>query len=556
MTELFDDRRYLTDFDSRRTGHLFADVLVIGSGVAGARAAIEATHHVDNVLLIAKASFRESSTHYAQGGVAAVRGEDDSTQRHIDDTTRVGGGLNRGAAVELVVNEANERIDELIAWGMRFDESGGAYALTREGGHSVSRVLHSQGDATGREMVRVLNAQVRANERIRVFENCFLIDLLTEGNSCVGAVTFHRKHGHQLIRARRTILAAGGAGRVFRETSNPAVVTGDGFASAYRAGAALADIEMVQFHPTTLYVAGSTRPLISEAVRGEGAYLVDRGGERFMTAFHPDGELAPRDVVSRAIYRRIRETRANCVYLDVRHLGKAKFVARFPGIAKVCAGFQIDVGKELIPVRPAAHYMVGGVVTDLDGKTDVDGLLCCGEVACTGLHGANRLASNSLLEGLVFGAIAGRTAGQTAGGDPARSGESIASENPSSDRTPLDLGDIANSLKSLMWRNVGIERCGKRLSETADIIDFWGHYVLDKTFDDVAGWEMQNMLSISRLISTAALERSVSLGVHYRTDGPGTDIDEAPSHIVLKRGADGLRAYRADVDFNLLADVP
>lgn len=550
MSELYDGRRYLTDFDSHRAGHLFADVLVIGSGVAGARAAIEAARHVGNVLLVCKRTMPESNTRDAQGGVAAVWGADDSVERHIEDTLRVGCGLNRPAAVELVINQGSQRVEELIAWGMRFDRQGDGYALTREGGHSACRVLHSAGDATGREMVRVLTDRVLGCDRIRVFEECFVIDLLTDGDRCVGAVTFNAKHGHQLIWSRRTILASGGAGRVFRETSNPPVATGDGYATAYRAGARLADLEMVQFHPTTLYVAGANRALISEAVRGEGAYLVDRSGERFMSAFHPDGELAPRDVVSLAIYRHLRKTRTNCVYLDVRHLGKSKFTERFPGIARLCASFQIDVGRELIPVRPAAHYMVGGVVTDLDATTSLDGLLCCGEVACSGLHGANRLASNSLLEGLVFGAIAGETAGRTAAKTKPGSGGWIASENPSLDRTELDLADIANSLRSLMWRNVGIERNGGRLSETLDIIGFWGHYVLDKTFDDVQGWELQNMLSLSRLIATAARERDQSLGVHHRTDAGTDEPPRAPQHIILHRGPGGCRVSRVGLELD------
>ncbi len=551
VSTLHDHRRYLTNFDSWRTGHIFTDVLVIGGGSAGASAALEAATLTDNVLVVCKSGLSESTTRYAQGGIAAVRATDDSIETHIEDTLRVGCGLCRRDAVEILVRGASERIDELVEWGMRFDLTGGTLALTREGGHSVSRVLHAEGDATGREMSRVLCERLRANENIRIFDDCFLIDLITHEGRCVGAITFNPEHGHQLIWARQTILASGGAGRIYRETSNPPVATGDGYAAAYRAGARLADIEMVQFHPTTLYVAGAARALISEAVRGEGAVLVDRDGTRFMESYHPDGELAPRDVVSRAIFQQMRETRTNCVHLDARGIGAERFAKRFPGITKLCRDFQIDAGRELIPVRPAAHYMVGGVLTDTDGTTSLDGLLCCGEVACTGVHGANRLASNSLLEGLVFGTIAGRTAGTRAGNGPeVPSRGRISSANPPSQRTELDLQDIRNSLRSLMWRNAGIERDGERLTESREIIEFWGHYVLDKTFDDTQGWETQNMLGLSRLIVIAARERERSIGVHYRTDGDAADQSKPLRHLSVHRGEDGLRLGRLDLDYN------
>jgi L-aspartate oxidase len=353
-----------------------------------------------------------------------------------------------------------------------------------------------------------------------------------------------------LIWAKRTVLATGGCGRVYRETSNPPLATGDGYAVAYRAGAILGDMEMVQFHPTTLYVAGSSRALISEAVRGEGAYLIDRNGERFMPRYHPDTELAPRDVVSRAIVQQIRETNASSVYLDVRHIGKQRFARRFPRIARLCAEFQIDVSEELIPVRPAAHYMIGGVVTDVSGRSNVDGLLCCGEAACTGLHGANRLASNSLLEGLVFGARAGETAGRTADDRPhALQRGHLSSLNTPSQRTALDLPDIRNSLRSVMWRNVGIERTGDRLAEASEIIEFWGKYVLDKTFDEPSGWEAQNLLSVGRLVVLSARHRQRSLGVHCRIDEPGTDPHEPPYHLVIQRTAEGPSVRRVGLDF-------
>ena len=546
---LYDQRRYLTDFDSRRAGNILTDVLVIGGGIAGARAAVEAARHAGDVLLLCKDAMEESTTRYAQGGIAGVFDPADSHQCHLQDTLRVGAGLGRPDIVELVVREGPKRIEELMAWGTRFDTSDGRAALGREGGHTVPRVLHYAGDATGLELARSLCAKARASDNVRVFENCFVIDLLTDKTGCVGAVTYHEKYGHQLIWAKRTVLASGGCGRVYRETSNPPLATGDGYAAAYRAGAALGDMEMIQFHPTTLYVAGSSRALVSEAVRGEGAYLIDRDGERFMSRYHPDGELAPRDVVSRAIVKQIRETAASSVFLDVRHIGTERFTRRFPRIAQLCAEFQIDVGRDLIPVRPAAHYMIGGVVTDSQGRTNVDGLLCCGEAACTGLHGANRLASNSLLEGLVFGAIAGEVAGREANDRPhALQRGHLSSLNTPSHRTVLDLPDIHSSLRSLMWRNAGIERAGDRLAEASEIIEFWGKYVLDKTFDTVSGWEVQNMLSVGRMIVMSARHRERSLGVHCRIDDQGAEPQEPPYHHVIQRTPEGPSVRRVGLD--------
>ena len=532
MPTLFDTRRYLTNFDSRRISHILTDVLVVGSGVAGARAAIQAAGHGD-VILMCKDRFAESATRYAQGGIAAARDDFGDVRAHFEDTMRVGCELNNPAAVQMLVSEGPARIRELIDWGMELDRMDGELAYTREGGHSVNRIVHAHGDQTGRELVQTLQRRVGETAGIRLFEECFLIDLLTVDGVCCGAVTFHPRHGHQLFWAKQIILASGGCGQVWRETTNPPGATGDGFAAAFRAGVVLRDMEFMQFHPTTLYVAGAGRALISEAVRGEGAHLVDKAGERFMFKHHPDGELAPRDVVSRVIHEHLSETRSNSVFLDVRPI--RGFASRFPHIAKLCADFKIDVHKDLIPVRPSAHYMIGGVEAQLDGSTAVPGLLACGEVACAGVHGANRMASNSLLEGLVFGKIAGDTAGARANGAGASPpGATLTNENPVSSRTPLDLEDIRNSLASVMWRNVGILRWGERLAETCDILDFWAHYTLDKTFDDSAGWEMQNKLTVGRLVAMSAMERCESVGVHYRRDDPGGQVP-SPYHVTLRR---------------------
>lgn len=534
MPTQYDSRRYLTDFDAARSGHVLTDVLVIGSGVAGARAAIEASRF-GTVVLLCKAAFADSATRYAQGGIAVAGRSPDDIQLHFDDTMRVGCGLCDPVAVRTLVEQGPARIAELIEWGLELDRVNGAVDLAREGGHSVNRVVHARGDQTGLELSRTLQRRVEATPAIREFEHCFFLDFLTIDGACVGATTYHEQYGHQLIWAKRTILASGGCGQVWRETTNPVVATGDGVAAAFRAGARLTDMEFMQFHPTTLYVAGAARALISEAVRGEGAWLVDRGGRRFMLDHHPDGELAPRDIVSRAIHTHLQKTRSNCVYLDVRKV--SNFGVRFPGIAKLCADFQLDVTRDLIPVRPSAHYMIGGVEVGPDGASTLPGLFACGEAACGGVHGANRMASNSLLEGLVFGRIAGEAAGRGAlEASPAAGMERLAHRNPASARTSLDLPDIRNSLRSLMGRNVGIVRTEERLVETRDILDFWGHYTLDKTFDDVEGWEVQNQLTVARLVALSALQRRESIGVHFREDAQSAAA--APDHVRFTRTGD------------------
>jgi L-aspartate oxidase len=384
----------------------------------------------------------------------------------------------------------------------------------------------------------VLVAKARQTEGLKIFEQCFVLDLLTDppsggqGSTVIGALTFHTRYGLQIIRARQTILAAGGAGMLWRETSNPPIATADAIAMTFRAGVSLADLELMQFHPTTLYVAGATRSLISEAVRGEGAFLLDRTGYRFMSDYDEDGELAPRDVVSRAILSQMVKTSTTHVLLDVRHI--ADFPKRFPHIYQQCKSFGIDPAKDLIPVHPAAHYMIGGARVDIDGRTSLEGLLACGEAACTGLHGANRLASNSLTEALVFGQRSGRIAGESLAGLDEPVAKTIDWVNPKSDRTQLDLVDIRNSLRSVMWRNVGIVRRADRLTETQDIIGFWERYVLDKEFFDPAGWEIQNMLTAARLIAECALRRTETRGVHYREDFPDTDPRWARHQIVRR----------------------
>jgi len=540
MGEQYAKRRYLIDFDTGRLGQVFTDVLVIGTGVAGLRAAIEAAERAD-VVVVSKTAPYDCNTAYAQGGVAVVSDAADSFEAHTKDTLPVGCGLGNRCAVEIMAREAPACLEDLRRWGAEFDCSNGVVALGMEGGHSARRVVHAHGDATGRELVETLARRARQLDRIRIFDNCFVIDLVVVDGRCVAALSYHEKYGHQIIWAKQIVQAGGGGGCLYRETTNTQHATADGHATAFRAGATLQDMEFFQFHPTALYVAGAARALISEAVRGEGAYLVDKDGSRFMTAYHPDGELAPRDVVSRAIRRHIAETSATCVYLDVRHFPPGRFGQRFPGLAALCRDFDIDVERDLIPIRPAAHYMIGGIAVDTDGRSSLEGLLACGEAASSGVHGANRLASNSLLEGLVYGKRAGRLAAELAAQHrvPPRPAALKHAQTPSL-RTILDLPDVRNSLRAVCWRNLGIDRTGDRLRESIEIIDFWGRYVMDKVLTDRLGWETQNMLTGARCIAQAATARRESRGTHYRSDFPETNDRDYLGHITLQRTDAGI----------------
>ncbi|MBN2064515.1 MAG: L-aspartate oxidase [Sedimentisphaerales bacterium] len=518
-------RRYLAHIDTSRMGHIFSDCIVIGSGVAGLRAALAASEQ-GNVMLITKGEIPASNSYYAQGGIAAVMRADDSFESHIDDTLRAGCGLCDLEVVERVIREAPGQMQELCDWQTPFDRTDGELDAGREGGHSNYRIAHAHGDATGRAIVESLWEQVKSNKRIKILDNCFCIDLLTAEGRCVGVVTWHNNYRMQCCWSGCVVLASGGAGRIWRETTNPEIATGDGLAMAWRAGAILSDLEFMQFHPTTLYIAGAERSLITEALRGAGAYLLNSEGRRFMDDYHEMGELAPRDIVSRAIFDQMARSKSTSVYLDVRHLGGKMVASKFPTISALCASFDIDVDHDLIPVRPSAHYMIGGVKTDADGRTNLPGLYCCGEAACTGLHGANRLASNSLLEALVFGRICGENVCKDLAGGIRPAMFTMDYEIELSQRTRLDVPDVTNSLKAMMWRNVGLTREEGLLSEAIEIIDFWQRYVMDKLFDSPDQWQCQNMLTVSELITRSALQRTESRGVHYRTDYPETDASQ------------------------------
>lgn len=553
--------RYLVPFHPKRLPHRFVDVLIIGGGLAGLRAAIEIDRSL-SVLVVTKDQLRQSNSIFAQGGIASVIGPEDRFEDHIADTLGAGGGLCDPAVVEMVVREAPQRIQELIDWGTRFDQDAGELALGREGGHSHSRIVHAEGDATGREVMRAVIDWTARLPHVTTWENSFTLDLLTDDEGCRGAIVSGGPAGLTMVWAKQTILCTGGAGQLYRETSNPEVATADGIGIAWRAGAELRDMEFMQFHPTMLYIAGSARTLVTEAVRGEGAHLVDKNGTRFMGDYDPRLELAPRDIVSRAIVLQMERTRHSCVYLDMTHLDPAHVRRRFPGLAQACAKFGLDITSDRIPVRPGAHYFMGGVSIDHQGRTSLPNLWGAGEVTASGLHGANRLASNSLLEGMVFGAHVGRGAAEAAlatadelralpieslprlpgsrsretSGDSSKSPDIRYSDEGEIQSTEqLDLVDIRNALKSLMWRQVGVRRERNGLLSAADTIEGWCRYVLPHQFDSPPGWELQNMLTAARIMTRAALLREESRGVHQRIDFPNTDDEHWRRHLTFCR---------------------
>jgi len=522
MSTVFDGPRYLAAFGPKRVPHCFTDVLILGGGLAGLRAALAVDPRL-SVTAVTKDDLQSSSSQWAQGGIAGVVDPEDRFDNHVADTLTAGGGLCHPDVVDAVIREAPGRIAELIAWGTRFDERDGALELGREGGHSHHRIVHALGDATGREVMRAVIERARGLEHLEVWPDTFTIDLVTFDGVCRGALVWNKAHGKTLVWARRTILATGGAGQLYRESTNPEGASGDGIALAWRAGAAVRDMEFMQFHPTVLYIAGGARSLITEAVRGAGAHLVDREGRRFMPDFDPRAELAPRDVVSQAINVVMQRSHHSNVYLDLSHLDPAMVHRRFPGMAQICAKFGLDLARDRIPVRPGAHYMIGGVTVDAEGRTSLPGLFAAGEVTSSGLHGANRLASNSLLEGLVYGARAGQAVSDELLAAPEEGAfrvPPLANAKAGDTNGSLDLGDIRNSLRSLMWRHVGVERSGAALAEALDTVEGWCRYVLPQQFADPQGWQLQNMLEVARLMIRAAITRCETRGVHVRGDFP------------------------------------
>jgi L-aspartate oxidase len=523
--------------DLRTTPLLRTDVLVVGAGIAGAAAALAAAEAGAEVLLLAKGDLLDTNTAWAQGGIAAVQLPADSLAVHIADTLRVGAGLADRNVVELVIGGAGHAVAWLEHLGARFDRSQapeGELLLSREGGHSHARVVRANGDATGREIQRALAAALASHPRITVRTQTFVRDLVVAEGRCVGATAL--ASGMELaVEAASVVIATGGTGQIYRETTNPIGASGDGQALCCRAGAQLADCEFVQFHPTTLYIAGASRFLISEVVRGAGAVLRDRHGERFMQGQHPMAELAPRDVVSRAILERMVATNDTHVYLDLTGV-KGDPRELFPSIARICSTFDLDLARDPIPVRPGAHYFMGGAVVDADGRTTVPGLFAVGEAAASGLHGANRLASNSLLEGAVLGTSTGRAAAAAATAGPRRGLPRSASGPELADDPPVLLhDDLLYSLKSLMWRQVGLDRNATGLRDARERIGFWHHYLVKAPLRDQRACELANMLTVAALVAEAALRRAESRGTHFRSDHRARDDAAFCRRIVLQR---------------------
>ena len=538
--------RYLISFDSRRAIHRFTDVLIVGGGLAGLRAANAIEPNL-SVLVVTKDELRESNSNYAQGGIAGVLDPEDCFEDHVRDTMVAGANLCEPDVVERVVQEGPRRIEELIRWGTRFDKDEGELALGREGGHSHERIVHAMGDATGREVMRAVIDRSREASNIDIWENAFTVDLLTSEGRCRGAIVVGKNEQPTMVWAKETILCTGGVGQVYRESTNPPVATADGTSLAYRAGVELRDMEFIQFHPTVLYIAGSSRSLITEAVRGEGAHLLDARGDRFMPKYDDRAELAPRDIVSQSIVSQMNETAHPCVYLNLSHLDADRVLARFPGIAETCQKFGLDITTDRIPVRPGAHYMIGGVTVDSQGRTSLPGLWAAGEATSSGLHGANRLASNSLLEGLVYGAHAGEAASRSAAEGPhkmmAYRIQSAAREQTES----FDIADVRVSLKSLMGRLVGVQRDGEGLASANEQIRSLAAYVMRHQFDVVEGWELQNLLLTASAMTAAALARKESRGVHFRSDFPQVDNESWRCHQTQQFDVDGGYPQRSEL---------
>ncbi len=506
------------------------DYLIVGSGIAGLYAALMAREH-GSVLVLTKGSIDECNTRYAQGGIAAAVGPDDSAELHLRDTIEAGAALVDEEAARILVTEAADRIRDLVRFGVPFDSVDGEVALGREGAHSRARIIHAGGDATGAHIELSLSSLARMS-RVAIKEYCQVEDVIVEQGRAIGVATLDsRANSRETFEARSIVLATGGVGQLYRVSTNPDVATGDGVAVAYRAGAEIADMEFIQFHPTALRLAGAPVFLISEAVRGEGGLLRDANGRRFMPEYDERAELAPRDIVARAIHGEMARSGSDCVYLDVTHLPAERVSARFPQIYRYCLDHGLDITKEPIPVSPAAHYMMGGVRTNVWGETTLRGLYACGECACTGVHGANRLASNSLLETVVF---ARRVIERTLAADdepmPAdKTSDAVALPAPRLvEATRFD----RSALQSLMWDEVGIVRDGEPLRRACDLLSAWAAAAPEPA--DRASHELANLLVCGRLVAEAALRREESRGAHYRLDFP-QPREEWRRHLVFRR---------------------
>ncbi|MBK5996655.1 L-aspartate oxidase [Streptomyces sp. MBT58] len=528
-----------------------ADVVVVGSGVAGLTTALRCAAAGLDTVVVTKARLDDGSTRWAQGGIAAALGEGDTPEQHLDDTLVAGAGLCDEEAVRVLVTEGPDAVRRLITTGATFDTTdSGDIALTREGGHHRRRIAHAGGDATGAEISRALVEAVRS-AALNTIENALVLDLLTDAEGRTAGVSLHvmgegQHDGVGAVRAPSVVLATGGMGQVFSATTNPSVSTGDGVALALRAGAEVSDLEFVQFHPTVLFLGADSegqQPLVSEAVRGEGAHLVDAAGTRFMLGQHELAELAPRDIVAKAITRQMHEHGTEHMYLDARHFGARMWEQRFPTILAACRAHGIDPVTEPVPVAPAAHYASGGIRTDLRGRTTVPGLYACGEVACTGVHGANRLASNSLLEGLVF---AERIAADIAETRPPRTEPAEAAGEGSDEPVALLAPEARTAIQRTMTRGAGVLRSAASLATAAEELEaLHRSAAADADAADpkdavpgVDAWEVTNLLLVSRVLVAAAREREETRGCHWREDRPDRDDEHWRRHLVVRIAPD------------------
>jgi L-aspartate oxidase len=486
------------------------------------------------VVVLAKREVTDSATQYAQGGIAAALSDEDEIGLHLQDTLNAGDGLCNPEAAKVLVEDAPERIEELIQWGTEFDRQGTKLTFGREGAHSRNRILHAYGDSTGREILRALYAKAKTLKNISVCEFEFSTALRLQGGHVCGVCVADQQAGEgRELSASAVLLATGGVGQLYRNTTNPDVATADGVAMAFRAGAEISDMEFIQFHPTALYLKKSPRFLLSEALRGEGAYLRNAELARFMPKYHLMAELAPRDVVARAIVHELEVSRAKepVAYLDLTHLDEKHVQARFPRIHTTCLQYNIDIGTDLIPIRPAAHYAMGGLRTDLQGRSTLPGLYAAGEAACTGVHGANRLASNSLLEGLVFGARAGNKMR-----DELRRGPSGIKKDPRAaySNGPVDAGteEVIREIQDLMWRDAGIVRTGAGLKKAVEQLETMAARVAHPKTR--RAWEAQNLRQAGLLVARSALAREESRGAHYRIDFPAHNDTKFLKHSIVK----------------------
>lgn len=526
--------RYLLDFDSEKIEKEYHDVVIIGSGIAGVFTALEISQERD-IAILTKETLDISNSVLAQGGIAVSLDKNDSPELHLKDTLFAGAGLCDEQSVWVLVNEAASNIEQLCKFGVNFDRKNQQeLALTREAAHSMNRIIHA-GDTTGKEVCDKLISVVKTRSNIKIYERTFAIDLITVDGTCKGVLICDENgKALKILVSDIVVCATGGFGQLYSNTTNPEVATGDGVSMAYRAGAELMDLEFIQFHPTVFYHPENKNFLISEAVRGEGAILRNAEGKRFMPEYHPLNELAPRDVVSRAIFEEMKKTQSTHVYLDITFKGREYLETRFPNIFKTCLSYGIDISKDMIPVAPAEHYCMGGIRADVNGRTNIKGFFACGECACNGIHGANRLASNSLLEGLVFGRMIAKQADVLLEGKEGTGGKFSIKYETGRSAVKSDSKAVIKDIQMKMTKEVGILRNREGLERALAKVTSYSKAYEDMKSEKLEDFELQNIMLLSRLVIESALEREESRGAHYRSDFSKTDDEHWKRHIIKK----------------------